>query len=220
MEDWDLLRERMVRDQIERRGIHDSRILEVFRSVPRHNFVPAPYQHAAYEDRPLPIGDSQTISQPYIVALMTQLLNVQADERILEIGSGSGYQAAILSRLAAHVYSIERIKSLAQQAEKSLAESGVSNVTIFNQDGSLGLEEYSPFDGVLITAGAPSIPQPLIDQLKPGGKLVIPVGSRTSQVLKRLIKQADGSTEIDDLIPVVFVPLKGKHGWSDDNHVW
>src|SRR5665648_686915 len=207
MEDWDLLRERMVRDQIEWRGIHDSRILEVFRSVPRHNYVPPPYQHAAYEDRPLPIGNGQTISQPYIVALMTQLMNVQPDERILEIGSGSGYQAAILSRLAAHVYSIERIKSLAQQAEKNLSESGVSNVTVFNRDGSLGLEEYSPYDGVLITAGAPSIPQPLIDQLKPGGKLVIPVGGRTSQMLKRLIKQADGSTEIDDLIPVMFVPL-------------
>ena len=217
MEDWDLLREQMVRNQIERRGIHDSRILEVFRTVPRHIFVPEPYRHAAYEDRPLPIGNGQTISQPYIVALMTQLMNVQPDESILEIGSGSGYQAAILSRLAARVYSVERIKSLAQQAEKNLSEAGCSNVKIFNRDGSLGLEEYSPFDGVLITAGAPSIPQPLIDQLKAGGKLVIPVGSRTGQMLKRLIKQSDGSTEIDDLIPVMFVPLKGKHGWSGDD---
>lgn len=217
MEDWDLLREKMVRDQIERRGIHDGRILEVFRSVPRHVFVPQMYRYAAYEDRPLPIGDGQTISQPYIVALMTQLMNIQPQERILEIGTGSGYQAAILSRLASHVYSIERFNSLAKQAENNLTESGFTNVTIFNRDGSLGLEEYSPYDGVLITAGAPSIPQPLIDQLKPGGKLVIPVGSRTSQMLKRLIKQADGSTEIDDLIPVVFVPLKGKHGWNNND---
>ena len=145
MEDWDLLRERMVRDQIERRGIHDSRILEVFRTVPRHIFVPEPYRHAAYEDRPLPIGNGQTISQPYIVALMTQLMNVQPDECILEIGSGSGYQSAILSRLVAHVYSIERIQALAQQAEKSLSDSGVSNVSNFQPGWQPGSGRIQPF---------------------------------------------------------------------------
>jgi protein-L-isoaspartate(D-aspartate) O-methyltransferase len=213
MEDFKLLRERMVRDQLKRRGINDSRILEVFETVPRHVFVEQQYTYMAYEDRPLPIGFDQTISQPYIVALMTELLNVQPQERVLEIGTGSGYQSAILSHLCAHVYSIERFQSLALKAEKVLKELGYDNISIFCSDGSLGLEKHSPFDKIVITAAAPGIPQPLIDQLKAGGRLVIPVGNRSRQILQRLIKSPDGNIETDDLIPVVFVPLRGVYGW-------
>ena len=213
MEDYKLLRERMVQIQIKRRGIKDSRILEVFKTVPRHLFVQKPYRYLAYEDRPLPIGFDQTISQPYIVALMTKLLDVQPNDRILEIGTGSGYQAAILSRLCSWAFSIERFQSLASQAENTLEEVGYDNVTIVCKDGGQGLEKHSPFDGIIITAAAPSIPQPLIDQLKPGGSLISPIGNRSRQILQRLTKLPDGEIEIDDLIPVVFVPLRGNYGW-------
>jgi len=210
--DYEKEREHMVESQLVRRGIKDKRVLEAMRQVPRHLFVPEDMRSLAYCDGPLPIGLGQTISQPYIVALMTELLELTGKEKVLELGTGSGYQAAILSRLARQVYSVERHAALAQRAEKVLAELGYDNVVIRVGDGTLGWPEHSPYDAIIVTAAAPDVPQPLIDQLADGGRLVVPVGSRWSQVLVKVKRQGDLLVK-ERLTPVAFVPLIGKYGW-------
>jgi protein-L-isoaspartate(D-aspartate) O-methyltransferase len=190
----------------------DPRVLAAMGRVHRHEFVAEHLRDAAYENRPLPIGHGQTISQPYIVAVMTDLLRVQADDRVLEVGTGSGYQAAVLAELVSHMYSIEIIKPLATQAEKRLQRLGYTNVTIRHGDGYYGWEEQAPFDAIVVTAAASHVPPPLIDQLKPGGRMVIPVGTRfLVQELLMVVKADDGSVTTRQLLPVRFVPLTGGH---------
>lgn len=206
-------RDRMVETQIAARGVSDERVLAAMKAIPRHLFVPPSYQGVAYQDSPLPIGKGQTISQPYIVAVMTELLQLAPGDRVLEIGTGSGYQAAILARLARQVISIERIPEVADAARGNLARSGVTNVRIIVSDGTVGYPEGSPYDGILITAATPSIPPPLIGQLAEGGRLVAPVGGRDLQELVRLTKK-EGKTVPEHFGGVVFVPLLGEYGWQ------
>lgn len=206
----------MVEKQLEHRGVKDSRVLEVMRKIPRHMFVREELQERAYDDCALPIGEDQTISQPYMVACMTELLELKGDEKVLEIGTGSGYQSAVLSMLAREVYTVERIRSIAVHAEELLHSLNYDNVHVFVSDGTIGLPEHSPFDCILVTAGAPDVPKHYIDQLAPGGRLVIPVGSRYTQVLYRIIKTASG-TEQTVSTSCVFVPLIGKEGWNSKN---
>ena len=183
-------------------------VLESIGKVPRHEFVPSSQQHLAYRNHPLPIGAGQTISQPYIVALMTQLADVSTDETVLEIGTGSGYQAAVLAGLVDHVYTIEIVEFLGLRATQDLARLGYDNVTVRIGDGYAGWPEHAPFDAIVVTAAPDEVPQPLIDQLKVGGTMVIPVGGEYEvQTLKRLVKGADGSLEENNIIPVRFVPL-------------
>jgi protein-L-isoaspartate(D-aspartate) O-methyltransferase len=178
-------------------------------TVPRHAFVPADYRSLAYEDRPLPIGSGQTISQPYIVALMTELIDPEPGDRILEVGTGSGYQAAVAGEVVAEVYSIELLPELAISAAERLQRLGVENVTVRAGDGYLGWPEHAPFDGILVTAGADHVPEPLVEQLAPGARMVIPVGEGgPDQVLKVIEKRPDGGVEIEDVLPVRFVPLR------------
>ncbi len=210
------LRKHMVSEQIISRGIHDERVLDVLLRVPRHLFVPEEYARIAYSDSPLPIGHGQTISQPYIVALMTELLELRGDENVLEVGTGSGYQAALLASLAHQVHTIERHAALAEKAEKVLMSLGVTNVLVHVGDGSLGLPNYAPFQAIMITAAAPHVPQPLFDQLDEGGRLVLPEGGAGGQMLDRWCKQA-GEFEQEHITPVAFVPLRGQHGWKEDN---
>ncbi len=207
-------RERMVEKDISPRGIKDQRVLDAMLKVPRHLFVGEARRMSAYEDHPLPIGEGQTISQPYIVALMTEALKLTGSETVLEIGTGSGYQTAILAELAARVYSIERIPSLTGRARKVLDSLGYKNVLVKLSDGTVGWDEYAPYDRILVTAGAPSVPEPLVDQLVPGGILVIPVGSNSLQELVRVTKREDGSVKEDRMGSCVFVRLVGKHGWE------
>lgn len=199
---------------MEARGIHDPRVLEAMREIPRHAFIPAEFSGAAYHDRPLPIGKGQTISQPYIVALMTELLGVQPDDRVLEIGTGSGYQAAILAHLAREVFSIERIPEVAEQARKNLGALGITRVTVIVGDGTEGYPPRAPYNTIIITASTPEIPSPLIDQLADGGRLVAPVGGRDLQELVKLVRHGDS---IERLFygGVMFVPLIGRHGWQE-----
>jgi protein-L-isoaspartate(D-aspartate) O-methyltransferase len=202
-------RERMVDQQIAARGVRNSAVLDAMRTVPRHEFVPEQLRQSAYADSPLPIGLAQTISQPYIVALMTELVDPKREHRILEVGTGSGYQAAVISRIVKEVYSIEIIPQLAQTAAQRLLRLGYGNVMVREGDGYQGWPEHAPFDGILVTAGATDIPQPLIDQLKPGGRMVIPVGLTTgSQILKVIEKRPNGSIQTREVIPVRFVPLR------------
>jgi protein-L-isoaspartate(D-aspartate) O-methyltransferase len=210
------LRNHMVSEQIISRGIHEERLLDALRRLPRHLFVPQEYAHIAYTDGPLPIGHGQTISQPYIVALMTELLELEGDENVLEVGTGSGYQAALLAYLAQQVHTIERHDELAEKAEQVLINLGLNNVLVHVGDGSLGLPKYAPFQAIMITAAAPSVPQPLFDQLAEGGRLVIPVGGAGGQMLDRWRKQ-DGEFKQEHITPVAFVPLRGQHGWKEDN---
>jgi protein-L-isoaspartate(D-aspartate) O-methyltransferase len=210
---WQAARDQMVETQIGARGIRDERVLSAMRRVPRHIFVPEKARAAAYGDYPLPIGHGQTISQPYIVAMMTTLLQINPDDRVLEIGAGSGYQAAILGSLAKEVISIERIPEVAFLAQENLTAASISTVRVIVGDGTLGYPERAPYDGVLITASTPSVPPPLIDQLVEGGRLVAPVGSRDLQELIRLTRKgSDISREFFG--GVVFVPLVGEHGWE------
>ena len=189
-----------------------TRVLEVMRQVPRHTFVPPPMQHLAYANRPLPIGHGQTISQPYIVAVMTALLAVDTADKVLEIGTGSGYQTAVLAALAQHVYSIEIIAALASTAQERLARLGYTNVDIRVSDGYYGWEEHAPYDAIMVTAAASHIPPPLLKQLKPGGRMVIPVGSPfLTQQLTWVEKTPEGSLRTRQMLPVAFVPLTGKH---------
>jgi protein-L-isoaspartate(D-aspartate) O-methyltransferase len=209
-----IARERMVADQLRARGITDPRVLTAMGRVPRHRFVEEALAGRAYGDYPLPIGEKQTISQPYMVALMTQALELGGGERVLEVGTGSGYQTAILAELAGKVYSVERIRALADRARAILEELGYYNVLIRVGDGTLGWREEAPFDAVLVTAAAPEVPAPLVEQLKPGGRLVIPVGGTTAQVLKSLVKDADGTVRESELVGCVFVKLVGEQGWQ------
>jgi protein-L-isoaspartate(D-aspartate) O-methyltransferase len=205
----------MVEHQIRRRGITNIRILETMRAIPRHLFIPHPYDSSAYDDNPLPIGSGQTISQPYIVAQMTELLHPEPGDNILEIGTGTGYQTAILAALSRHVTTIERIPAVADLARKNLAAIGMKNVRIVAGDGTLGYPADAPYDGILITAATPSIPRPLIDQLAVGGRLVAPAGSRELQELILLTRQEGGLTRSSHG-GVRFVPLIGQHGWEDN----
>ena len=209
------LREHMVKTQLIPRGIKDQRVLSAMKEVPRHLFVADHIQSRAYDDMALSIGDGQTISQPYMVAIMSELLELHGTEKILEIGTGSGYQAAVLSQLAQEVYTVERIESLAQKAEARFQALGYSNVSVKIDDGTLGWTEKAPFDRIIITAGSPEIPKPLFDQLSEGGIIIAPVGDRFSQQLLKLEKSHGKIIETRHT-PCVFVPLIGKHGWSED----
>ena len=205
-------RERMVSEQIARRGIREARLLEAMRLVPRHRFVPLEEQAYAYTDGPLPIGEGQTISQPYIVGLMTQMLGLQGSETVLEVGTGSGYQAAVLAQVVSRVYSVEIIEALHLRATERLAGLGYKNVETRLGDGYQGWPEHAPYDGILVTAAARSVPPPLVEQLKPGARLVIPVGEPYfSQRLLLIEKAADGSVSETEVLPVAFVPLTGGH---------
>lgn len=214
--DYDKSRQRMVDTQIIVRGIKDPRVIEAMRKVPRHCFVEEALHSQAYSDYPLPIGEKQTISQPYIVALMTEALELKGTERVLEIGTGSGYQAAVLAELAYKVYSIERINNLAIRARRTLDVLGYRNVIVKFGDGTLGWKEESPFEAIIVTAGAPVTPTPLIDQLASPGRLVIPVGDRYSQLLIRISKEGDKIKE-ENLGGVRFVSLIGEYGWEENN---
>ncbi len=213
--DFEALRRRMVEQQLKARGISDAAVLRAMQQVPREVFVPEEYCYDAYKDGPLPIGSGQTISQPYIVALMTELLSLGPRDRVLEIGTGSGYQAAVLHSITSNVYSIERLSSLAQQAERVLSSIGCGAVTIRTGDGSLGWPEEAPFDAIIVTSGAPEIPEPLKAQLSDGGRLVIPAGTRQSQTLYRVKRNHDEFT-ITTHSGCVFVPLIGTCGWSTE----
>jgi protein-L-isoaspartate(D-aspartate) O-methyltransferase len=207
-------RSRMVDSQLVSRGIKDAKVLAIMRKVPRHRFVEEALISQAYGDHPLPIGEKQTISQPYIVALMTEALELKGTEHVLELGTGSGYQTAILAELAKKVYSIERIYSLSVKARRLLDELGCLNVVLKVGDGTLGWKEQAPFDGVIVTAGSPDVPQPLVDQLAVGGRLVIPVGDRYSQTLLKVVRAKEGIKKID-LGGCRFVNLVGQHAWQE-----
>jgi protein-L-isoaspartate(D-aspartate) O-methyltransferase len=207
-------RERMVETQIAARGVHDERVLDAMRKVPRHLFVDEALRDQAYSDHPLPIAEKQTISQPYIVALMTESLELAGTEKVLEIGTGSGYQSAILAELADRVFSIERYPDLGYRANAILRKLGYKNVIVRVGDGSLGWVDDAPFDGVIVTAGTPKIPQPLIDQLAMGGRLVVPVGDRFAQDLI-LVRRAPEGIKKTNLGGVRFVDLVGKWGWKE-----
>jgi protein-L-isoaspartate(D-aspartate) O-methyltransferase len=209
-------RMRMVDTQIRARGIKDLRLLQVMQTIPRHFFVEEAMMDQAYNDNPLPIGEKQTISQPYIVALMTEALLLTGKEKVLEIGTGSGYQTAILAQLADRVCSIERIASLASRARKILDHLNAYNVAIRVGDGTYGWKEEGPFDAILVTAGAPAVPSILVEQLNAGGRLVIPVGSRSTQTLLRVTRLSEDSHDIkkEDLGGCRFVDLIGEHGWE------
>ncbi len=207
-------RERMVREQIERRGIRTPIVLDAMRTIPRHLFVLPDQQTFAYTDGAMRIGHGQTISQPYIVALMTDLLNLVGDEKILEIGTGSGYQAAVLAHIAKDVHTIERHKPLSQNATLVLEELGMENVHLHVGDGTLGLPDHAPFQGIMVTAAAPKVPPTLLEQLDDGGRLVLPVGRRFSQVLE-VWQRVDDEYKQEDVTAVAFVPLIGEDGWSE-----
>ncbi len=205
-------RERMVSEQLERRGIKDLRVLAAMRSVERDRFIPAEYAEHAYDDGPLPIGSSQTISQPYIVALMSEAAALDGNERVLEVGTGSGYQAAILSRLAPEIYSIESIPSLHDHARLILDTLGVRNVHLRCGDGSVGWPEKAPFDAILVTAAMPGVARPLLEQLSPGGRLVAPIGEEELQTLVRL-QRINNSWQEEYFGECRFVRMTGKHGF-------
>ena len=214
--DFAVLRKRMVEEQIIPRGVKNPRVLEAFYKVERHKFIPQDSRESAYADFPVPIGEGQTISQPYIVALMTECLGLTGKEKVLEIGTGSGYQTAILAELAKEVYSIERFVSLAKKAEAVLQEAGYVNIKIKVDDGTLGWPEFSPFDRIIITATSPGIPLPLTEQLNESGKLILPLGENFSQVLT-VAEKKKGKLESIQVCGCVFVPLVGKFGWRKEN---
>jgi protein-L-isoaspartate(D-aspartate) O-methyltransferase len=213
--DFKELRESMVRTQLLPRDIKDERVLNAMRKVPRHLFVGESMQHRAYEDSALSIGEGQTISQPYMVAVMTELLELNGHEKVLEIGTGSGYQAAILAELAAEVYTVERVPALARLSEERFRSIGYKNIHVKIGDGTLGWPENSPFDRMIITAGTPKIPGPLIEQLSEEGIIVAPVGDRSSQQLLKLRKSKEKILE-EFHTPCVFVPLIGKYAWQEE----
>jgi len=212
MDQYGTGRERMVQEQLRNRDITDERVLAVMSEVPRHLFVDDAMRGRAYGDHPLPIGAGQTISQPYIVALMTQALHLTGDEKVLEIGTGSGYQAAILSRLCSQVYTVERINSLLAGARKVFDKLQYYNIRAKLDDGTVGWPENGPYDAIIVTAGGPSIPQPLIEQLADPGRLIIPVGDQQVQELQLLLKK-EGQIAVSNLASVRFVDLVGEYGW-------
>ncbi|HET8769474.1 MAG TPA: protein-L-isoaspartate(D-aspartate) O-methyltransferase [Gemmatimonadaceae bacterium] len=201
-------------EELQRKGIHDLAVLKAFDEVPRHLFVPSGVQHRAYEDSALPIGHGQTISQPWVHARYLQALGLKGHERVLEIGTGSGFQTALLARIVREVYSIERIPELVELARSALRASGTGHVHIMVGDGSLGWPEHAPYDAILVGAASPDVPQPLVDQLAVGGQLLVPVGDREEQVLKRVTRTATG-TEHATLEAMRFVPLIGTHGFRN-----
>ncbi len=210
--DFERAREKMVKEQIIGRGIHDRKVLAAMRKVPRHLFVAEELQGLSYADRPLPIDMQQTISQPYMVALMTEALELSGGEKVLEIGTGSGYQAAVLAEICKIVYSVESFPELHEKASALLRGLGYKNVVTTVADGTRGWPQHQPYDAIVVTAGAPDIPTPLLDQLAEGGRLLIPVGNHVSQQLKKVIRLADGFSE-EMLLGCQFVPLRGEHGW-------
>ncbi|SEA67584.1 protein-L-isoaspartate(D-aspartate) O-methyltransferase [Desulfuromusa kysingii] len=214
--DFTVARRRMVEQQIAARGITDPRVLSAMLTVPRHLFVGTGLQSHAYSDASLPIGEKQTISQPYMVAVMTAALELKGEERILEVGTGSGYQTAVLSRLVKRVYSVERIPILASRARKVLDQLQMSNINIKVSDGTVGWQDQAPFAGILVAAGSPDVPKNYLQQLDVGGKLVLPVGDQQHQVLTRIIRQEDGTFKREQLMDCRFVPLIGEQGWLSD----
>ncbi|REJ77108.1 MAG: protein-L-isoaspartate(D-aspartate) O-methyltransferase [Acidobacteria bacterium] len=216
MSDYRLQRDRLVRELERKKGIRDRRVLEAMRRVPRHRFVQEHLLTQAYSDFALPIGADQTISQPFVVARMTEYLELDEEHSVLEIGTGSGYQTAILALLARVVYSIERVPSLAQEAIARMRELGLNNVKIHVFDGTVGLSQFAPYDRILVTAGSPQAPPLLLDQLAPRGRMVIPEGDRQSQRLVVYVRDAEGRLERREGEAVTFVPLIGRGGWSDD----
>jgi protein-L-isoaspartate(D-aspartate) O-methyltransferase len=214
--DFETLRKGMVERQIAGRGVRDPRVLEAMRTVPREAFVPENLAEFSYDDTPLPIAEEQTISQPYIVALMAEALELGPGDKVLEIGAGSGYAAAVLSRMAREVYAIERHESLARAAQARLARLGLTNVHVFHGDGTLGWPDQAPYDGIVVAAGGPEVPPALLEQLAAGGRLVIPIGpDPRTQNLLRVRHRRDGSEVREDLGPVRFVPLIGAQGWAE-----
>ena len=219
-DDREVERLRMVSDQIEKRGVHDSRVLAVMGKVHRHRFLPEKEQPGAYKDGPLSIGFGQTISQPYMVAVMTECLGLRRGDKVLEIGTGSGYQTAVLAEVVGtgegggRVYTVERIETLSRAAAEVLAVLGYDTIAFAVRDGSTGWEEKAPFDAILVTAGAPEIPPSLVEQLVVGGRIVIPVGSRFHQTLLKVVRKEDGTRQ-EKNIGCIFVPLIGEEGWND-----
>jgi protein-L-isoaspartate(D-aspartate) O-methyltransferase len=208
----------MVEGQVIARGVSDQRVIDAMLKVPRHKFVEEAFENQAYQDAPLPIGERQTISQPYMVAVMSEALNLTGVETVLEVGTGSGYQAAVLALLADRVFSLERIPSLARRARKVLDDCGFSKVNIRVADGTHGWQEMAPFDAIIVTAGAPEVPQEYLAQLAVGGRLVIPVGDRASQVLMRITRTGADEYKEERLLGCRFVPLIGSHGWQDERY--
>jgi len=207
----------MVEEQVIARGVTDPRVIDAMLKVPRHKFVEEALAGKAYQDAPLPIGEKQTISQPYMVAVMSEALMLDGSERVLEVGTGSGYQAAVLALLADRVFSLERIPSLARRARKVLDDNGFSKVNIRLADGTVGWLGMGPFDGIIVTAGAPKVPQEYLDQLSLGGRLIIPVGDRESQVLMRITRVGEAEYEEEKMLGCRFVPLIGNKGWKQEN---
>jgi len=214
IDNFEEARERMVNTQLISRGINDPLVLRAMRRVPRERFLPKELWDSAYGDHPLPIGEQQTISQPYIVAYMTESLGLTGEEKVLEIGTGSGYQSAILADICSEVYTIERIESLSQRAELILRDLGYKNIFFRVQNGTHGWPERGPFDAILVTAAAPGVPDPYLEQLKDGGRIVIPVGERFSQNLIRITKNGE-EFEREEIGGVRFVSLVGEHGWKE-----
>ena len=200
-------------EELRAKGIADLAVLRALDLTPRHQFVPSGVRHRAYEDAPLPIGSGQTISQPFVHAMYLQTLRLQGDEKVLEIGTGSGYQTVLLAHLCRHVYSVERIRALIESARDAITACGVTNVSLLCGDGTLGWPEFAPFDAILVGAGSPDVPQPLVDQLAVGGRLIVPIGGRDDQRLVEITRTAD-AFERRDLSEVRFVPLVGRHGWE------
>ena len=211
--DYAIARRRMVEQQIAARGVLDQRVLDAMLAIPRHLFVETALQGHAYSDSSLPIGEKQTISQPYTVAVMTAALELKGHERVLEIGTGSGYQTAILSKLARRIYSIERIGVFIGRARKILDQLRLSNINLKLADGTLGWNEQAPFAAILVAAGSPDVPDEYLKQLEIGGVLVMPVGDKNQQTLLRIVRQEDGSFKREQLMGCRFVPLIGKQGW-------
>jgi len=212
-QDYSSERRQMVAQQITARGICDSRLLAVMETVPRHRFVSQDELRWAHSDGPLPIGHGQTISQPYIVALMTDLLHLTGEENVLEVGTGCGYHAAVLSQMAMDVHTVEIIAALAEQATKTLADLGYDNIHVHLGDGSNGWLEAAPYDAIIVAAAAPQVPKPLLEQLADGGRMVLPVGSRGVQELE-VWRREGAAFSHQANIPVAFVPLRGKYGWN------
>ena len=214
--DYKREREEMVRTQVEFRRVTDRRVLDAMRRIPREEFVGEKFRASAYGDHPLTIGEGQTISQPYIVALMTQLLRLRGKEKVLEVGTGSGYQTALLAELGGEIYSVERYGNLAQGAAKALERLGHKNVRILTGDGTEGLKEYAPFDRIIVTAAAPKVPEPLVEQLSEGGIIVIPVGSLHLRQELQVVEKRNNKIHITNHGGCVFVPLVGKYGWQEN----
>ena len=216
MRDFTIARRRMVEDQVIARGIKDKRVIGAMLKVPRHKFVEEALESKSYQDAPLPIGEKQTISQPYMVAVMSEALVLDGSETVLEVGTGSGYQAAVLTLLADRVFSLERIPSLARRARKVLDDCGFSKVNIRVADGTHGWQDMAPFKAIVVTAGAPEVPQDYLEQLAVGGRLIIPVGDRDNQVLMRITRTTEHEYQEEQMLGCRFVPLIGKHGWKNE----